>query len=75
MVAFVAALRLTAKVSFGSARRSPLTATVIVALVWPAGMVTVPGRGRVVAAGRGGDVRRGVVDRHVDGWRRTRGSP
>ena len=26
----------------------------------------VPGRGRVVAAGRGGDVRRVVVDRHVD---------
>ena len=42
MVALVAALRLTAKVSFGSPRRSPLTATVIVALVWPAGMVTSP---------------------------------
>ena len=27
----------------------------------------VAGRGRVVAAGRGGDVRRGVVDRHI-GW-------
>ena len=52
MVAFVAALRLTAKVSFGSARRSPMTATVNVRLVWPAGMVTVAGRGRVVAAGR-----------------------
>src|SRR5262249_58033403 len=24
------------------------------------------GRGRVVAAGRGGDVRRGVLDRHID---------
>ena len=42
MVAFVAALRLTAKVSVGSATRSPMTATVNVRLVWPAGMITSP---------------------------------
>ena len=46
-------LRLTKNVSFGSARRSPMTSTVIVSLVWPAGMVSVPGGGLVVAAGRG----------------------
>ena len=42
IVAFVGLLRLTAKVSVGSPRRSPLTATVNVLLVWPAGMVTSP---------------------------------
>ena len=35
-------LRLTKKVSFGSASRSPFTSTVIVPLVWPAGIVSVP---------------------------------
>ena len=42
MVALVGLLRLTTKVSFGSARRSPLTSTVIVPVVWPAGIVSVP---------------------------------
>jgi hypothetical protein len=42
ITALVALLRLTKKVSFGSPRRSPLTSTVIVPLVWPAGIVSVP---------------------------------
>jgi hypothetical protein len=42
MIAFVAPLRLTTNVSFGSASRSPLTITVIVPVVWPAGIVNVP---------------------------------
>ena len=42
MVALVGLLRLTTKVSFGSGRRSPLTSTVIVPVVWPAGIVSVP---------------------------------
>ena len=42
IVALVGALRLTAKVSLASASRSPLTSTVIVPVVWPAGIVSVP---------------------------------
>jgi hypothetical protein len=42
MVALVAPLRLTKKVSFGSARRSPMTVTVIVLLVSPGAKVSVP---------------------------------
>ena len=64
MVAFVGVLRLTRKVSFGSPSRSPLTRTVMVLLVSPGAKVSVPGRGLVVAAGRGGAVGGRVVDRH-----------
>ena len=42
MVALVGLLRLTTKVSFGSARRSPLTSTVMVLLVSPGAKVSVP---------------------------------
>ena len=41
MVALVGLLRLTTNVSFGSPRRSQFTSTVIVPVVWPAGIVNV----------------------------------
>src|SRR5262245_18975578 len=42
MVALVGLLKLTAKLSFGSARRSPFTTAVTVLLVWPGAKVSVP---------------------------------
>src|SRR5262245_60823488 len=42
MNALVGPLKVTAKVSFASPRRSPLTSTVTVPVVWPAGMSSVP---------------------------------
>src|SRR5262245_13838510 len=66
IVAFVGALRLTAKVSFGSGEAVALDRD----RERPARLAGRddhdPGPGRVVAAGRGGDVRRDVVDRHAN---------
>jgi hypothetical protein len=69
MSAFVGLLRLTVKLSAGSAMRSPRTATVNVRLVCPAGDGDRPGPRRVVASGDRGDVRGVVLGRHVNGGR------